>query len=92
MSDDTCVCCGAYVPEGRQVCLDCEREANREFVKTTEPFDYNAMLCKYYKENHHEFVRNILGMEPRLSLITKVLSKIIKALRVRSRHFGWLYE
>ena len=21
---DTCVCCGAYVPEGRQVCISCE--------------------------------------------------------------------
>lgn len=26
MRDDICVCCGAYVPEGRQVCYDCERE------------------------------------------------------------------
>lgn len=26
---DKCVCCGAYVPEGRQVCLNCEREANK---------------------------------------------------------------
>ena len=25
MNDDRCVCCGAYVPEGRQVCLSCER-------------------------------------------------------------------
>lgn len=22
--DDTCVCCGAYFPEGRQVCPSCE--------------------------------------------------------------------
>ena len=22
---DTCVCCGAPVPEGRMVCIDCER-------------------------------------------------------------------
>lgn len=24
-SDNTCVCCGEVIPEGRQVCLDCER-------------------------------------------------------------------
>ena len=23
---DTCVCCGVYVPEGRQACVKCERE------------------------------------------------------------------
>lgn len=25
MTDDTCVCCGDYVPEGRQVCSRCEK-------------------------------------------------------------------
>lgn len=24
-SDEICVCCGDYVPEGRQVCLNCEK-------------------------------------------------------------------
>ena len=24
MEDDRCVCCGEYVPEGRQVCWGCE--------------------------------------------------------------------
>lgn len=23
---DTCICCGAVIPEGRQICLRCERE------------------------------------------------------------------
>ena len=27
MMNDFCVCCGAPVPEGRQVCWICEREA-----------------------------------------------------------------
>lgn len=25
VSDNTCVCCGEIIPEGRQVCLKCER-------------------------------------------------------------------
>lgn len=25
-NEDTCVCCGAVVPEGRQVCVNCEKE------------------------------------------------------------------
>ena len=24
-NEDRCICCGAYVPEGRQVCVKCER-------------------------------------------------------------------
>lgn len=27
MNDDRCVCCGAYVPEGRMVCRTCEMVA-----------------------------------------------------------------
>ena len=26
---DVCVCCGAEIPEGRQVCIKCEREASK---------------------------------------------------------------
>lgn len=29
MSDDYCVCCGAYCGEGRQVCPTCEHAADR---------------------------------------------------------------
>lgn len=25
---DSCVCCGAYVPEGRQVCIVCEMKGD----------------------------------------------------------------
>lgn len=26
---DFCVCCGAYVPEGRMVCFNCENETSQ---------------------------------------------------------------
>lgn len=26
MNDNTCVCCGAQIPEGRQICPKCEKE------------------------------------------------------------------
>ncbi len=29
-NDDRCVCCGAYVPEGRQVCIKCEKVAETQ--------------------------------------------------------------
>ena len=25
-TSDSCVCCGAYVPEGKQICLSCEQK------------------------------------------------------------------
>lgn len=30
---DRCVCCGAYVPEGRQICPQCERETYKKKQK-----------------------------------------------------------
>ena len=30
MNDNQCVCCGAYVPEGRQVCPECERRTMQD--------------------------------------------------------------
>jgi len=31
-TSDSCVCCGATVPEGRQICLICEKGERREIV------------------------------------------------------------
>ena len=28
--DNTCVCCGAEIPEGRQVCKECEKLARKK--------------------------------------------------------------
>ena len=30
MPDNTCICCGAVIPEGRQICYHCEHEDNNE--------------------------------------------------------------
>ena len=37
MSEDRCVCCGAIIPEGRQVCPTCEK-ANGAIVKVETCF------------------------------------------------------
>ena len=34
MMNDNCVCCGKYVPEGRQVCPICENSGERTEFKT----------------------------------------------------------
>ena len=31
--ENRCVCCGEIIPEGRQVCIRCEREAEDEDYK-----------------------------------------------------------
>lgn len=31
--ENRCVCCGEIIPEGRQVCIRCEREAENEDCK-----------------------------------------------------------
>ena len=28
--ENTCVCCGEIIPEGRMVCLNCEAEVNMQ--------------------------------------------------------------
>ncbi len=36
MMDDKCVCCGEYVPEGRQVCSKCETSTIKDSGQRTE--------------------------------------------------------
>jgi len=54
--DDKCVCCGEYVPEGRQVCSSCETNCN-DFIGTLDKVKVHQELCKmlntvYEKKNH----------------------------------------
>lgn len=30
MNEETCICCGKPIPEGRQVCPKCERKVGEE--------------------------------------------------------------
>ena len=47
MTMDSCVCCGRYVPEGRQVCAFCESDiykAKKEFERNHIDISVNNML------------------------------------------------
>lgn len=53
---DHCIMCGGYVPEGRQVCIDCERRAEdgktmdgsgERVSKTVLPNQSGAGYCRY---------------------------------------------
>ena len=39
MSDNRCVCCGAQIPEGTQVCPTCEKKANVHKETQEEKFE-----------------------------------------------------
>lgn len=39
-ADDTCVCCGKYVPEGRQICAACENSGKELSTKIKDSPDF----------------------------------------------------
>lgn len=41
---DTCVCCGEYVPEGRQVCKNCEEGSSIKDSGNRTKFPTGAVL------------------------------------------------
>jgi hypothetical protein len=48
--EDCCVCCGGYVPEGRQVCISCEKKSEEPKGRTemvNKPKKI-CLLCAYW--------------------------------------------
>lgn len=39
---ETCICCGAVIPEGRQICPNCERDTNWRTSYVTEGYPCKA--------------------------------------------------
>jgi len=46
MTDDSCVCCGEYVPEGRQVCWGCENGTTHKHESKVKTDWYNYFKAK----------------------------------------------
>ena len=40
MNENTCVCCGEIIPEGRQVCWNCEHNYTEEKVEEDENVEF----------------------------------------------------
>ena len=62
MQDDTCVCCGAYVPEGRQVCHKCAGEDKQAQISKDE----EEMLLWLSKASEKEISREMRKTEKKL--------------------------
>lgn len=46
ITEDRCVCCGAIIPEGRQVCVACEKATDQ---LTSEQLVYDTDIVKDYQ-------------------------------------------
>ena len=70
-ADDSCVCCGKYVPEGRQVCLDCEKKAlQRDKSETlligfdsSNGEDVSALSVTRWSGGKMVYIKTLLGKE-----------------------------
>ncbi len=60
MSDNRCISCGDIIPEGRQICLKCERFTNDDEIEYID--DYENDL-KYFLENDKPESKITLGEE-----------------------------
>ena len=78
MSANTCVCCGAIIPEGRQVCLICEALAEHTPLTSTERGtrfrenrreDYNAYHRDYYAQHREEINAKRRAKAERITIV-----------------------
>lgn len=72
IKDDICVCCGEYVPEGRQVCLSCEKHKGpfRAISETlmveydsSNGTDISALSVVRFSGTRREVVNTFIGEE-----------------------------
>ena len=61
--EDTCVCCGKYIPEGRMVCYSCEELSCKNLNMTPNSYQKAALRTKNNKLNFVEQLQNgIMGL------------------------------
>lgn len=59
MAEDRCICCGAVIPEGRQVCQKCESMREKEAIEELKP-NKNFPFDDYVSEGARELAINAL--------------------------------
>lgn len=56
MGHDACVCCGAYVPEGRQVCATCEKINEIEGGWKMNEAQKICVLCSHWQPAENKII------------------------------------
>ena len=55
---DTCISCGAIIPEGRQVCPQClTSQTNFDRIKSMTVDELANFICDIYASNEHREIR-----------------------------------
>lgn len=65
MSDNKCIVCGAIIPEGRHICLTCERSNEMQTFKgltTPESVKTNAVDHPAHYQGAHECIDEMLAL------------------------------
>ena len=52
--EDRCVCCGDYIPEGRQVCPICERKGYRNYEQAENVRDDETLHPEFKSRSEKE--------------------------------------
>ena len=59
MKMDSCICCGKYVPEGRQICAMCEADV----VRAQKEYERNSVDCSVNTILEVEAILKSIGRE-----------------------------
>lgn len=71
-NNDICCCCGEYVPEGRQVCYECEKKTKNRFkvsetlmigVDIGQGDDISVLQVTRIHNGKQEVLNTMYGME-----------------------------
>lgn len=71
-NNDICCCCGEYVPEGRQVCYECEKKTENRFkvsetlmigVDIGQGDDISVLQVNRIHNGKQEVLNTMYGME-----------------------------
>lgn len=80
---ERCVCCGEIIPEGRQVCPDCEDKIGQQ-----PAFGGDHQLRARYKQALYDVIAEILAIYP----VGGALHIVLDDLNVKDRHIQWCIE
>ena len=81
--DNRCVMCGAIIPEGKQVCLNCENKYTPRYIPSgnNDMADYMIYQLLVFSEAER---LNLIDHEIYRNTINKLLQTILDDLRSKS--------